>query len=245
MFRISEKHPEKKELIHHMPLLPSESPRIQEGEKEHIDLGSELDLPSQNDLIILEAIGGDSDAQNISFQGIKRKLGLHQETLSRALHRLQRDGFIERLDHQGYRISNKGRLVILGDRNPSTTLHVRGDEQQHYPVSILTARLPEDANAQDIVSSLSYRWFGNLRWLGFGESNGAMTMSWITNESDLKLTVKIKDDSLTIESYAESPDSFSQAVRSAYDLFDHVTRAFRGDLAKTHLNSAKAYARAA
>ena len=231
-----------------MSLLPSEGTRIQDKvEREHIDLSSEIeDLPSQNDLHILEAIGSDSDTQNISFQGIKRKLGLHQETLSRALHRLQRDGFVERVDHQGYRISEKGRLAIFSYGNHST-LGVGGrvQQQQQYPVSILTAKLPEDVSVQDLVSSLSYRWFGNLRWLGFGESNGAATMSWITNDSDLKLTVKIKDDSLTIESFTESPESFSQAVRSAYDLFEHVSRAFRGESAKGELGPSKSLSRAA
>ena len=70
-----------------------------------------LELPSANDFAILRAMGDDDDTQNISFQGIKRKLGLHQETLSRALRRLQRDGYVERLEH-AYRISQKGISTI-------------------------------------------------------------------------------------------------------------------------------------
>ncbi len=183
----------------------------------------EVELPSQNDLLVLEAIGGDSDAQNVSFQGIKRKLGLHQETLSRSLHRLQRDGYIERSQH-GYKISTKGRKVTTLD---GTYSGKKNAERDRYPVSILKAMLPEDAKVQDIVSSLSYRWFGNLRWLGFGESDGSTTMSWITADSSLTITVKILEDSLNIESYAKDSGSMSLAIRSAYELFDHITKAFK------------------
>jgi len=183
----------------------------------------DVELPSENDLLILRAIGGDSDAQNVSFQGIKRKLGLHQETLSRALHRLQRDGFIERLQ-QGYRISNKGRATIISQ---NTVFVEPSYYDERYPISVLSAMLPEDVNVQDVVSSLSYKWFGNLRWLGFGESRDSTTMSWITSDSDLRVTVKIKDDSLTIESFANRTDAASKAIMSAYDLFDHITKVLK------------------
>jgi DNA-binding HxlR family transcriptional regulator len=181
----------------------------------------EIELPSQNDLLVLKAIGGDSDAQNVSFQGIKRKLGVHQETLSRALRRLERDGYIER-SGQGYRISSKGRKIT-----PLEVALKKNNEKDRYPVSILNAMLPEDVKAQDIVASLGYKWFGNLRWLGFGTSEGATTMSWITSDSNLKITVKILDDSLNIESYANDSQSISLAIKSAYDLFDHITKAFK------------------
>lgn len=181
----------------------------------------DIELPSQNDLLVLEAIGGDSDAQNVSFQGIKRKLGVHQETLSRALRRLERDGYIERLG-QGYRISSKGRRVT-----PLEVSLKKNSEKDHYPVSILKAMLPEDVKAEDIVSSLGYKWFGNLRWLGFGKYDGATTMSWITSDSNLKITVKILEDSLNIESFANDSQSISLAIKSAYDLFDHITKAFK------------------
>ena len=181
----------------------------------------EIELPSQNDLLVLDAIGGDSDAQNVSFQGIKRKLGVHQETLSRALRRLERDGYIERLS-QGYRISSKGRKIT-----PLELALKKNTEKEQYPVSILKAMLPEDVKAEDIVDSLGYKWFGNLRWLGFGKSEGATTMSWITSDSNLKITVKILEDSLNIESYANDSHSVSLAIKSAYDLFDHITKAFK------------------
>jgi DNA-binding HxlR family transcriptional regulator len=118
-----------------------------------------LELPSANDFVILRAMGDDDDAQDISFQGIKRKLGLHQETLSRALHRLQRDGYIERLE-KAYRISQKGMSTISQVRPRIRTV----EENDPYSVTLLQAILPRDFNVNsrfDTESELRGNVVGN------------------------------------------------------------------------------------
>src|SRR5580700_4904772 len=157
----------------------------------------DLERPSDNDLVILRAIGDDDAAKELSFQGIKRKLGLHQETLSRALHRLQRDGFVERLDH-AYRISPKG-IITIGEGKQGASS--RSEIVDSYSVSLLRAKLPSDVNLPDLINSLSYKWFGNLRWLGSTQTTDSATLSWITNDSGLKISVRIKEEVLTIETF--------------------------------------------
>jgi DNA-binding HxlR family transcriptional regulator len=182
------------------------------------------ELPSPNDLVVLRALGEDEDTKELSFQGIKRKLGLHQETLSRSLHRLQRDGFIERLEH-AYRISPKGVLTI-GDEKKISPLS-KLDSVDPYSVSLLRAKLPPDVNTTDLVNSLSYKWFGNLRWLGSTLAPESATMNWITDDTGQKISVRIKDDVMTIETFPTSSDSISDVTRSAFELFDHVSRALK------------------
>jgi len=191
----------------------------------------ELERPSDNDLVILKAIGEDEDAKELSFQGIKRKLGLHQETLSRALHRLQRDGFVERLDH-AYRISPKG-ISTIGEPKLSPKMEM-GDP---YSVSLLRARLPSDVNISELVNSLSYKWFGNLRWLGSTQAPDSATLSWMTNDSGLKISIKIKEDFLTIETFPLGSNSVSDAARSAFELFDHVSKALKGSSRGSGINA--------
>src|ERR1700674_4575585 len=101
-----------------------------------------LERPSDNDLVVLKAIGEDDVAQELSFQVIKRKLGLHQETLSRALHRLHRDGFVERLDH-AYKISPKGLSTISHGK---LGVQPKIEAIDPYSVSLLQAKLPADVN---------------------------------------------------------------------------------------------------
>ncbi len=191
-----------------------------------IGKGQELDetveMPSPSDLAILKAIGSDHDTQQFSFQGIRRKLGLHQETLSRALHRLQRDGFIERMDNS-YAISEKGQSAVSPSKRPGE----KTGKSDSYSVILLQSVLPEDLNQQQLADSMSYKWFGNLRWLGSAFRNGTTTLSWITSETGLTIFVKIRDDLLTIETYPRDFGSISEATRSAFELFDHVSRALK------------------
>ncbi|MDA4131012.1 MAG: MarR family transcriptional regulator [Thaumarchaeota archaeon] len=185
----------------------------------------ELEQPSDNDLLVLKAIGEDEEAQELSFQGIKRKLGVHQETLSRALHRLQRDGFVERLEH-AYRISPKGLTTISQGKQP---FRPKIDSViDPYLVSLLQAKLPTDVNVNEIVNALSYRWFGNLRWLGSTQTPDSATLSWITNDSGLKISVRIKEDALNIETIPTSAYSVSEASRAAFQLFDLITKVMKG-----------------
>ena len=196
--------------------------------EDNFDIGQDasgidaLELPSANDFAILRAMGDDDGAQDISFQGIKRKLGLHQETLSRALHRLQRDGYVERLE-KAYRISQKG-ISTISQVQPRTH---RLEASDPYSVTLLHAILPQGFNVDSLVDSLSYKWFGNLRWLGSTQSPNSTTLSWMTNESGLKISVKVKDDTLTIETYPRDSRSISDATRSAFELFDQVSRALK------------------
>jgi DNA-binding MarR family transcriptional regulator len=181
---------------------------------------AELELPSVNDLIVLDAIGNEQ-GQNVSFQGIKRKLGFHQETLSRSLHRLERDGYVERLEH-AYRASPKGLETLLQGRVPSQLR-----EPENYGVPVIRAMLPQDANIRELIDSLSYRWFGNLRWLGSTETESSATLTWITSDSGVKISAKIKEDSISIETVPPQALSSPEVVRSAYDLFDQVWKSFK------------------
>ena len=190
-------------------------------------VAEDIELPSDHDLAILKAFSDDQEAKDLSFQGIKRKLGLHQETLSRALHRLQRDGFVERLEH-AYRISPKGMTTISRGTFSQNQFHNSPEAIDPYSVSLLQAKLPLDVNLEDLVESMSFKWFGNLRWLGSSLAPSSAILSWITSDTGLKISVRIKDDLLTIETSPTSADSISEATRSAFELFDHVSKALKG-----------------
>jgi DNA-binding Lrp family transcriptional regulator len=191
------------------------------------------ELPSEHDLRVLKAIGEDEDIRDVSFQGIRRKLGLHQETLSRALHRLQRDGYVERLEH-AYRISPKGLSTIgrgFGNSVASSPIH-RVEDLNSVP--LLTAKLPSGVSSSELIDSLSYKWFGNLRWLGSALTPETATLNWVTNdEPPVKISVKIREDELSIDVFPSRSSSISDAARSAYELFDHVSKAIKEAFRRT------------
>jgi DNA-binding Lrp family transcriptional regulator len=184
----------------------------------------EVELPSPNDLEILRAIGGEFDTEYFAFQGIKRKLGLHQETLARAFHRLEKDGFIERIG-QAYRLSSKGHSVL----GPEDTEFepTRLPDHEIYSVPIVRTILPSDVMIEDLFRTLERRWFGNLRWFGSRKGADYVTMTWVTDDGKLKLTARISENMLVIEAFPATKDNMSAAVRAAYRLFDHITQALK------------------
>src|SRR3989304_7570286 len=67
----------------------------------------------EHDRDVLEFLSKTPTSQ-VAFQGIRRRLGIHPEQLSRALHRLSEDGFVERTEH-GDRVTAKGLTVLSPD----------------------------------------------------------------------------------------------------------------------------------
>jgi MarR family len=179
----------------------------------------DIDLPSTNDLVVLEAMGdavGDSESK-VSFQGIRRRLGVHQETLSRALHRLERDGFVQKQNRE-YKLSSKGEHAISQDKSRERPIN------EAYSVPILRTMIPPGVDIFMLVTSLSHRWFGSLRWYGSSRSEESITLWWVTDDGKTKLSARIAEGFLTIESQANTLDSMSGTVRAAYEIFDHVSR---------------------
>src|SRR3990172_4563601 len=70
----------------------------------------ELDDLREHDRQVLEFLSQDP-ASLVGFQGIRRRLRIHPEQLSRALHRLARDELVDRTN-LGYRISSKALSIL-------------------------------------------------------------------------------------------------------------------------------------
>jgi DNA-binding Lrp family transcriptional regulator len=186
----------------------------------------EIELPSGNDLAVLQAVAGNlgpyEESGKVSFQGIKRKLGLHQETLSRSLHRLEREGLIEKIN-QDYAISERGESLVAGKRS----LQLPAIYGETYAIPIMRTIIPPDATIPAIERSLSHRWFGNLRWYGSSHTEDSTILSWITDDGKIKLFARISEGYLSIESEATTKDAMNQAVSAAYEIFDHICHVIR------------------
>jgi Bacterial regulatory proteins, gntR family len=99
----------------------------------------------------------------MAFNGLRRKLGAHPESLARALRRLEREGLVERADG-GYR--------SLSDGAMSPALNA---QELH---SIARIELPRELDESAIFARLAGRWFGSLRWIGMVEQSGRRLLAW-------------------------------------------------------------------
>ena len=181
-----------------------------------------VEVPSGHDLAVLEALGGSfEDAGAISFQGIRRKLGLHQESLSRALRRLERDGLVGKSEHD-YKISKKGTEILTRTKSKNSQ-----SRDVIFPIPILRTILPPDASELELEEALSHKWFGSLRWYGSSHNEEGTVLAWTTDDGKLRLSARISDGYLTVESQATTKESMETAIRAAYEIFDHISRVFK------------------
>ena len=171
----------------------------------------DLDLRS-GDWQVLDAFH-DTES-NLAFQGIKRKLGMHQETLSRALHRLESDHLVERTE-DGYRLTRRGSEVI----NDS----VRGPIKTS---KILETYLPSDVSSIEVISRLKYSWFSTLRWLGYSENNAEALLTWVTEDGSTQVKAHFEGNRLAIEISSDQASS-NVGIKSAHELIARIIREYR------------------
>ncbi|MEM2760810.1 MAG: ArsR family transcriptional regulator [Nitrososphaerales archaeon] len=163
----------------------------------------------ENDHKVLDMLG--NEKSNYTFKGLMRKLGIHQETLSRSLRRLGDLGLIEKSD-VGYRISKKGSILARANNKAAVAY-----------VPLFQTFIPPNMNATDMVNLLAGKWFKGLRWLGMIDGEMGCTLQWISEENTYQINLRIDNNYVTIESNA-STDCSLEAMISAYRIFERVMR---------------------
>lgn len=170
-------------------------------------------LPN-HDLQVLSLLGAEGPAQ-VTFQGIKRSLDIHQESLSRALRRLQDDGLVQSTT-KGYVLSPDGlakaQALVRDTRSPS--------------VPVLRTVLPGDQEGRYAAEGLRQRWFGSLRWYGYSQDAGGTTLSWTTEDGGVRLDARFEGVLLSVDARLADPTRLPQAIVAAHRLLYEVTQSY-------------------
>ena len=166
-----------------------------------------------NDHKVLEILG--DDRSRYTFKGLMRKLGMHQESLSRSLRRLDELGLVEKSD-LGYKLSRKGELISRGKfphaRNTYTPL------MQTY--------IPSSIDISGIVNNLAGKWFKNLRWLGMIEGDMGHMLQWASEDNSFQVNLRIVGNYIIIETNASDDKNKVEAMVSAYKIFEYVSKLY-------------------
>ena len=183
-------------------------------------LASEIDLnpdfeESELDDREREVLKFLSTEQNayFSFQGLRRRLGLHQETLTRTLKRLEEARVIER-SSEGYKLRGAGNTF---------SFTVRGS--QTFTKPIIDAYLPAQIDVTVLFQKLRGRWFSNFRWLGYSHDGNRLSMNWISEDGQMQLQARISGGKITIAADSSANKEESQQIAAAYQLFDQISKA--------------------
>ena len=155
----------------------------------------------------------------VAFQGLKRKLGMHQETLARSLARLQRDGFIEK-SAEGYRVSRKAGLM-------------RTDAQPSVAIPVIHSYLPFSIGLQNFINELRGTWFGKLRWLGHSSNASENILTWITDDGFIQVELKINNASIAVQARVKESADAREAVIAAHELYAHISETYTKQLKKS------------
>ena len=148
-----------------------------------------------------------------TFEGLKRRLKIHPETLSRILARLTDDEILEKTD-KGYSLTIKGKHLLEQQNHQSTPARV----------PVLQSFVPPELSVDKIASYLKGKWFGSLRWLGYSLSEEAVELKWITTNGEIIVSAVFTDGMLQIYSKAISETDFSVQLSVSYQVMVYITK---------------------
>jgi len=177
---------------------------------------------SERDTDVLSLID-EEDLTTFTFDGLKRRLCLHPETLSRILSRLEEEGIVKKTP-EGYKVTPKlSRLK----------LHLTRQETQN--VSLLQTFLPSNMLTQQLISELTGKWFGVLRWLGISETSEGVTLKWVTEDGGIQIDASISGTALNIDAKFLRDNNLDVALKATYQLMAHIGKLYSGTRLARHV----------
>lgn len=164
---------------------------------------------SERDADVLALIETE-DLATFTFDGLKRRTGLHPETLSRILSRLEEEGIVKKV-HEGYQV------------NPEITeLKLHQPKKEAPTTPLIQTFLPSDLMTQQLILSLKGKWFGMLRWLGITENSQGVTLKWITEDGAIQIAANIQGTALNIEAKFLTSSNLNLALKASYQLMSLI-----------------------
>jgi hypothetical protein len=155
----------------------------------------------------MNMLSSESDA-TYSFQGMKRRLGLHQEKLTRILKRLEDDNLVLKTD-EGYKVLNRSRKM---------SRHIDEGEP------VIRGQLPPGIDPNLLTSKLKGRWFKNFRWLGYSTGESGQSLYWITEDGRFQLVVRLAPAEILVWSHSTNEIEAHSSIAAGYELFDRISR---------------------
>ena len=151
----------------------------------------------------------------IAFNGLRRLLGAHPESLSRALRRLERHGAVVREDG-GYALGSEAEAAPAGRPALET------------PRVLATVALPPNVPRESMLGLLAGRWFGSLRWFGVYDRPRDPWLAWVVPGVPGHVYLGFRGNELRVMVDLPSSDPRAESlVSAAYDLLAHAVRHLR------------------
>ena len=192
-----------------------------------IDHSSDVSLDDfqTNDKKVLSILNQDSDLNDsqYSFNGLVRKLGIHQQSLARSLHRLESAGLVQKTDY-GYKLTkNLDSILVKKSRIDLENLSKRISHQYTQFEQIIQLYIPTHILVDDVVNKLLGKWFGTLRWIGIVEGDGGYVLQWASSDK-YHVNLKLVSRYAIVESNAQGAILKSEATINAHRILEQITK---------------------
>jgi len=176
-----------------------------------VNRGRPASAPARLDDRVLATLEG--SAGRLAFTGLRRLLGAHPESLSRSLHRLEREGLVERVDG-GYR-------ALVAPPSAGTS---HGGERR----AIARVELPPGTSVDDLTERVAGRWFGSLRWVGAIDGGSERLLVWSRRDGLGRVVLGLRPHEIVVYGReGEAGGDPGEAEDAAYELLYHAVQAFR------------------
>jgi DNA-binding HxlR family transcriptional regulator len=221
---------------------------IQEEQKDYDNnVRVEDSLPLTDDVLHLNdskilLLMGQEVRSNYSFKGLIRKLNLHQQSLTRALIRLEDMKLVEK-SSIGYKLTENGESLmrlLLSSKNRAHKLvsnnaileKMNEKEKRYGYIQLLQTYISVDVKPEEILYGLIGKWFNNLRWVGMIESEaGGYMLQWINDDHyGFQINLRLISDYLIIETNAASDKEKIEAMIGSYRIFEQISKILRNKL---------------
>ncbi len=168
------------------------------------------------DIDVLRTLGGDEG--RVAFQGLRRRMNVHQERLSRSLQRLEEEGLVSK-GPRGYVLTEKG----------SAFAHRWFTQSPSEFTVILQSFLPTDLSPNQVAARLEGKWFGNLRWLGAKDDPDGSTLRWVTEETGIEVVLRVSWGKIVVETNATQREGLWEAFIAAQRIFAQLSVSWTQD----------------
>jgi hypothetical protein len=164
---------------------------------------------------VLEVLA-DEHLAEFTFDGIRRKTGMHQEILSRTLERLREQSLLVRTS-RGYSVSQE-----LGVTEIESLNHDRSGQDSVPLAQIL---LPSDIDIHNVIDALQRKWFSNLRWLGHSIMGERIILKWLTEDNQIQIEATFSDGSVQIQARSRT-SQLNRSIMAANHLLAFIVRIY-------------------
>jgi DNA-binding Lrp family transcriptional regulator len=198
------------------------------------DISVSLDDFQTNDKKVLSLLNQDGNVTDnqYTFNGLVRKLGIHQQSLARSLHRLENAGLVQKTDY-GYKLAkNLDSILAKKSRidleNLSKIISVSSAQFEQ----IIQLYIPTTVKVEAVVNKLLGKWFGTLRWIGIIEGDGGYVLQWTSNDK-YHVNLKLVSRYAIVESNAIGDKNKSEATINAHRILEQITKLLKEDHVRT------------